>query len=123
MPYSNNGIFERPLYISRKDDSQRFPHGMERKEIMNELLRNRPDTKWIPVLVTNVHFLVTETYYPIGQGHHLPDYLMKKDSVFPLVKNQQTRKYYMDSLWAFRCLALHHGYFRHPEMTPYEYFQ
>ncbi|MEW8548702.1 MAG: hypothetical protein AB2693_34810, partial [Candidatus Thiodiazotropha sp.] len=109
VPYSNNGIFDRPLYISKRVDLQRFRYEMERKDIMNEILRNRPDTQWIPVLVTNVHFLVTETYYPIGQGHHLPDYLMKKDSVFPLVKNQQTRKYYKDNLCAFRCLALHRG--------------
>lgn len=92
IPYSNNGIFERLLYISR------------RKDIVTELLRHRPDTKWIPVLVTNVHFVIYNTYYPLGQGQ-IPDYLMKNNSLYPLVKNRRTRKLYKDNLCAFRCLA------------------
>ena len=109
VPYNNNGIFERPIYISRRVDLRRFQHEMERKDIITELLRYRPDTKWIPVLVTNVHFLVTETYYPIGQGL-LPEFLLKKDSLHPLIKNRQNGKLYKDNLCAFRCLALHHGH-------------
>ncbi|MEW8119475.1 MAG: hypothetical protein AB2792_20110, partial [Candidatus Thiodiazotropha sp.] len=109
IPYNNNGIFERPLYISRRVDLQRFRRELERKDIMTELLRNRPDTKWIPVLVTNVHFVIYSTYYPLGQGK-LPDFLLKKDSLYPLVKNRQNGKLYKDNLCAFRCLALHRGY-------------
>ena len=109
IPYNNNGIFERPLYISRRVDLQRFRRELERKDIMTKLLRNRPDTKWIPVLVTNVHFVIYSTYYPSGQGK-LPDFLLKKDSLYPLVKNRQNGKLYKDNLCAFRCLALHRGY-------------
>ena len=109
IPYNNNGIFERPLYISRRVDLQRFRRELERKDIMTELLRNRPDTKWIPVLVTNVHFVIYSTYYPLGQGK-LPDFLLKKDSLYPLVKNRHNGKLYKDHLCAFRCLALHRGY-------------
>ena len=109
VPYSNNGVFERPIYISRRGDLQLLRRQLETKDILTELLRQRPDTKWIPVLVTNVHFLVTETFYPLGQGQ-LPDYLMKKDSLYALVKNQQNGKPYKDHLCAFRCLALHRGH-------------
>ena len=109
VPYNNNGIFERPLYISRRADLRRLRRELERKDILTELLRNRPDTQWIPVLVTNVHFVVTETHYPIGQGL-LPEYLLKKDSLYPLIKNQHSGKLYKDNLCAFRCLALHLGY-------------
>ena len=109
VPYNNSGIFERPLYISRRTDLQRLRRELERKDILAELLRQRPDTKWVPVLVTNVHFLVTQTYYPLGQGL-LPDYLLKKDSLYPLIKNRHNGKLYKDNLCAFRCLALHQGY-------------
>ena len=98
--YNNNGIFERPLYISRRVDLQRFRRELERKDIMTKLLRNRPGTKWIPVLVTNVHFVIYSTYYPLGQGK-LPDFLLKKDSLYPLVKNQHNGKLYKDHLCAF----------------------
>ena len=109
VPYTNNGVFERPLYISRRGDLRRLRRQLETKDILTELLRQRPDTKWIPVLVTNARFLVTSTFYPLGQGQ-LPDYLMRKDSLYPLVKNQQNGKPYKDNLCAFRCLALHHGH-------------
>ena len=109
IPYNNNGIFERPLYISRRVDLQRFRRELERKDIMTELLRNRPDTRWIPVLVTNVHFVIYSTYYPLGHGK-LPDFLLKKASLYPLVKNRHNGKLYKDHFCAFRCLALHRGY-------------
>lgn len=80
VPYNNNGIFERPLYISRRTDLQWLRLRLQRMDIMTELLRQRLDTKWLPVLVTNVHYTVFSTFYPIGQGM-LPDYLMNKFSL------------------------------------------
>ncbi|MES9993656.1 MAG: C2H2-type zinc finger protein, partial [Candidatus Thiodiazotropha sp.] len=109
IPYTNNGVLERALYVSRRADLERLRVQLQQKDITTELLRNRPDTKWIPVLVTNVRFPVWSTHYPIGQGR-LPDYLLKKDSLYPLVKNRQTGKLYDDNLCAFRCLALHRGH-------------
>lgn len=93
VAYNNNGIFDRPVYVPRRADHHRLRQQLDRKYIMNELLRQRPDTKWIPVLVTNVHFVVYRTFYPLGQGQ-LPVYLLKKDSLHPLVKNQHTGKLY-----------------------------
>ncbi|MCG7865753.1 MAG: C2H2-type zinc finger protein, partial [Candidatus Thiodiazotropha taylori] len=109
VPYTNNGVLERALYVSRRADLERLRVQLQHRDITTELLRNRPDTKWIPVLVTNVRFPVWSTHYPIGQGP-LPDFLLKKDSLYPLVKNQQTGKLYKDNLCAFRCLALHRGH-------------
>ena len=45
VPYNNNGIFERPLYISRRADLQRLRRELERKDILTELLKKRPDTQ------------------------------------------------------------------------------
>lgn len=109
VPYNNNGIFERPIYISRRSDLNHLRNRLRRMDITTELLRIRPDTKWIPVLVTNVNFTVFSTHYPLGQGQ-LPGYLLNKYSIYPLVKNQQTSEVYDDNLCAFRCLALHQGY-------------
>ncbi|MEW8092224.1 MAG: hypothetical protein AB2784_21670, partial [Candidatus Thiodiazotropha endolucinida] len=47
VPYTNNGVFERPLYISRGDDLRRFRLQLETKDLLTELLRQRPDTKWV----------------------------------------------------------------------------
>ena len=109
VPYTNNGVLERALYVSRRADLERLRIQLQQKDITTELLRNRPDTKWIPVLVTNVRFPIWSTYYPIGQGQ-LPDFLLKKDSLYHLVRNRHTGKLYDDNLCAFRCLALHRGH-------------
>lgn len=105
VPYNNNGIFVRPLYVSRRIDLERLRLRLRHKDILIDLLRNRPDTKWIPVLVTNGHYTIYSTVNPLGNGD-LPDYLLNKDSIYPLVKNQHTRKLYEDQLCAFRCLVL-----------------
>ncbi len=49
---------------------------------------------------------------------------MNKDSLYPLVKSQQTAKPYDDDLCAFRCLALHRGHeIRCIEGPALEYFR
>ena len=106
VPYNNNGIFERPFYLSKRADLNRLRLRLRRLETVEELLRHRPNTKWLPVLMTNVHYIIFNTNYPIGQGQ-LPDYLLKKDCIYPLVKNRRTGIWYTDNLCAFRCLALH----------------
>ena len=75
VPYNNNGIFECPFYVSKRADLNRLRLRLRRLEIVEELLRHRPDTKWMPVLMTNVHYIIFNTNYPIGQGQ-LPDYLL-----------------------------------------------
>ena len=45
----------------------------------------------------------------MGQGL-LPDYLLKKHSLYPLIKNQHYGKLYKDNLCAFSCFALYQGH-------------
>ena len=109
IPYNNNGIFERPLYLSRRRDLDQLRLHLQRRDILCDMLRNRPDSKWIAVLVTNVHFTLYSTYYPLGSGD-LPDFLMRKDSIYPLIKSRLSGKRYSDQLCAFRALAVHRGH-------------
>jgi hypothetical protein len=110
IPLTNKTAMENPVYISKSTDLRRLRLRLSRLDLTTELLRNRPDTKWIPVLITNVLFFVYSTHYPVGTGVVLPDYLLRKDSLYPLVKNRNTGKAYKDDLCTFRCLALHRGY-------------
>lgn len=83
VPYSNNGIFERLLYVPRQRDLGRLRLRLQHRDILGELLRHRPDIKWIPVLVTNVHFTT------LGNGD-LPDFLLRKDSVYQESTHRET---------------------------------
>ena len=105
-PFTNNTILESPAVVSRRADLKRLNLRLSKMDLISELLRSRPYTKWVPVLVTNVHFYTYSTHYPVGTGD-LPDYLIKNDGLYPLVINQQNGKAYLDRCCAFRCLALH----------------
>lgn len=73
-------------------------------------MKQRPDTKWKPFLVTNALFVIDTTNYTLGKGEtSLPDYIKDKNSIHALVKDDKHSKPFTDKLCAFRCLALHRG--------------
>ncbi|KAJ8311210.1 hypothetical protein KUTeg_011238 [Tegillarca granosa] len=84
-PYRNNSAFDSPINISRCTDLRRFYLRLRPLDILDQLLRNRPDTKWIPVLITNVEFYITGTNYPLGRGD-LPDYLLHNKQLISINK-------------------------------------
>jgi len=108
-PYTNSQVLDTPMSISKRTDLSRLNSKLGRMDILTETLRQRPDTKWIPVLLTNVLFNLYSTHYPLGSGS-LPDYIVHHHAIVPLQENRQTGKPYEDDLCAFRCLALHRGY-------------
>ncbi|KAJ8314770.1 hypothetical protein KUTeg_006920 [Tegillarca granosa] len=108
-PYNNYTVLDTPIYISRREDLRKLFSRLSGMDITTHLLRNRPDTKWIPVLLTNVVFTIYSTHYPLGSGI-LPDYLRNNHAIVPLEVNKNTGQKYEDSHCAFRCLAIHRGY-------------
>lgn len=82
-----------------------------RKDLFTLLLQYRPDTKWVPVLVTNFRFTIFHTVYPIGDLHGLlPVYIKQNQNLVTLEINDRTGYAYDDHFCAFRCLALHQEY-------------
>ena len=82
-PYSNESLFERPLYISRRQDLHRLRLRLQRLNITDFILRQRPDTKWKPVLITNFRFIVNSLDYSLG-GVHVKGRILYK-LLFPVV--------------------------------------
>ena len=110
-PFYNDSVLDRPLYISKRRDLRTLTLKLRRMDLFTLLLQQRPDTKWIPVLVTNFRFTVFHTFYPIGelQGP-LPDYVKNNHAIVGLERNVHTGQAYEDNYCAFRCLVLHYGY-------------
>ena len=67
----------------------------------------RPDTKWIPVRLTNIVYEIYNTSYPLGLTKGLPRFITKSKSIISFEKHPETRKLYTDDLCLFRCLAYH----------------
>ena len=109
-PYSNEALFDRPIYVSRRQDLRQLRLRLQGLNITNFILRQRPDTKWKPVLVTNVRFTLYHLNYPLGTVTiQLPDYLKNSKSIISLDKNSKG-KLYNDHLCAFCCLATYQGH-------------
>ncbi|KAK3109123.1 hypothetical protein FSP39_023489 [Pinctada imbricata] len=110
-PFYNDTVLDRPLYISKRRDLRTLTLKLRRMDLFTLLLQHRPDTKWVPVLVTNFRFTIFHTFYPIGDLHGpLPDYVQNNQALEKLDVNKHTNKLYDDHYCAFRCLALHQGY-------------
>ena len=92
VPYRNVDVFERPFYISKRSDLNRLRLRLRGLDVTGELLRNRPDTKWIPAFVVNVNFTVYTTNYPLGSGG-LPDYVLQKNSERVVIRNFEGKTY------------------------------
>ena len=117
-PFSNEVLFTRPIYVSRRHDLAKLRKRLERLNVMDYILQQRPNTKWKPLLVTNVHFSLFHLNYALGAPQELPDYIKTSKSIVSLDK-KSNGKPYKDNFCGFRCLATHlHGRDRTLKLTP-----
>ena len=106
--HQNGSLFQRPLRISNREALEHVEAHMGTLNLPDYLLRQRDDTKSVPVLLVNVLWTVTKTGYPLGAPSQLPDYIKKSKAIVPMDKNPKVRNVlYKDNLCAFRCLAYH----------------
>ena len=109
-PYSNESLFDHPIYVSRRQDLHRLRLRLQGLNITDLILRQRPNTKWKPVIVTNVRFTLYSLDYPLGIASiQLPDHVKNSRSIIALDKTTGG-KLYKDHVCAFRCLATYQGH-------------
>lgn len=102
-PYHNQEVFERPIYVSRRIHLKRLQHRMQQLNITDYILRQRPDTKWKPFLITNAYHL----NFVLGNGRvTVPEHISQSKSLISMTTNSKGYAY-KDNLCAFRCLAYH----------------
>lgn len=110
-PYHNHEVFQRPIYVSQRNHLNRLQQRMQRFNITNYILRQRPDTKWKPYLITNVRIVICHLKFVLGNAEvMLPPHISQSKSIIKLTKNRKGQ-IYTDNLCAFRCLAVHQGYY------------
>ena len=108
-PVSNETLFQRPIYVSRRQDINRLKLRLQHFNVTDFILRQRPNTQWKLYLITNVRFCLHHLNYTLGRGGvKLPDYIKNSRSIVSLDKDSRKRLY-KDHLCVFRCLAVHRG--------------
>ena len=104
-PYKNEEVFPRPLYITNRKDLKKLEQKLRELDVNKYVLNQRPNSKYIPTLVTNVKWWVSHTNYPLGLGL-LPDYIRNMKSIIGLDKDRRGVSYEDDNC-VFRCLVYH----------------
>ena len=106
-PFSNETLFQRPIYVSRKRDINRLKLRLQRFNVTDFILRQKANTQWKLYLTTNVRFCLYHLNYTLGRGGvNLPDYITNSHSIVSLDKDS-SKRLYKDHVCAFRCLAVH----------------
>lgn len=67
-PYHNHEVFQSPIYISKRIHLKRLQYRMQRLNITDYILRQRPDTKWKQFLITNVRIVIFHMSFVLGKG-------------------------------------------------------
>ena len=105
---NNSRFFDVPHLIRTEEDLERFLEELSRHDMLEYIRQQRPDTKWVVHLLTNVTFYVNKLFdHPIGARVVLPDHILKNKAVVALVGGSNGA--YTDNLCFFRCLAVHRG--------------
>ena len=100
---NNSRLFDVPHLIRNEEDLDKFLADLSREDILEFIRQQRPDTKWVVHLLTNVTFYVNK----IDARVVLPDHILKNKAVVALVGGSHGP--YTDNLCFFRCLAVHRG--------------
>ena len=105
-PYRNSAVLRTPFTLSTSRDLGKLTRKLESLSFMEDLTKERPDTKWVLSLLTNISFDVTSISLtkPLGcTTVRIPDFLQENKSV----KNIRVRE--SNNLCFFNCLSFLKG--------------
>ena len=106
IPYKNELVFDSPHVVGNDHTFDRFLEVLENVDIEELSLRQRPDTKWKPFMLTNLTYFVYPLGYSFGNGL-VPSYIKNNRAIVSLDINPHTKRVYDDELCIFRALACH----------------
>ena len=106
---NNSRFVYAPHLIRSEEDRDKLLADLSRHDMLEFIRQQRPDTKWVVQLLTNVTFFYVNKLFdhPIGSRVVLPDHILKNKAVVALVAGSNGP--YADNLCFFRCLAVHRG--------------
>ena len=104
-------MLEAPHVISNTEDFEDFLEAIIEEDILEWAKKQRPNTKWTVVFVTNATFYINHLPdHPIGCVKiQLPEYISVNKAIIGLVTNKCGSTCYQDNLCFFRALAIHQG--------------
>ncbi|KAK3742159.1 hypothetical protein QZH41_020480 [Actinostola sp. cb2023] len=122
---NNHRVFEQPFLIGNVRDIEQVVNAIHDLDITEWVKQQRPNSKWIVDVVTNVCFYVSKIRgHPIGRSVLLPPFILNNRGVCALDCSDKSGQPYRDQLCFFRCLALHNGcHLKNLERDTKHYFE
>jgi hypothetical protein len=103
IPHSNESLFSRPIYVSRRQDLSKLQRRLEKLNVVDYITQQRPNTKWKPVMVTNVHVSLYYLGYLLGAPLQLPEYIKASKSIAALTHSRfdasHTTTFALSAVW------------------------
>ena len=106
LPHHNTPYFEQPRFIRNHNDWDDILHALTFESLITNIIHHRENSRWKPILVTNVQFYLYFTDVVMGNATVLPDNIRNHRCIVSLVNDRQGRPY-ADNACALRCLAYH----------------
>ena len=104
-PHNNNAFFKKPIRIDRPSSWREVYSQMDEESLTAYVTQHRENTKWIPLMVTNVDIQLFDLGVSMGAGE-LPQFIKTHHCIIGLDKDRMG-KLYKDNLCGIRCLAFH----------------
>ena len=109
VPHANNAFFKKPIRIERPACWRELYSQLDEEALKAYVTHHRENTKWIPLMITNIVAHLNYLGIPMGQGA-LPDYVANHGSIIGLEKDRHHGTPHKDKLCGVRCLAFHLNY-------------
>ncbi len=110
IPYENSTFFDTPKTIANEKNLNKVLKQIQGKDLLDEVMNLRPNSKWQPMYITNVNYYLYPLKYTLGKPCNLPAYIVNKANHQVLVlnvRNPVTTKLYKDKMCFFRALSYH----------------
>ena len=105
---NNSRLFDVPHLIRTEEDLETFLDELQGQDILEYIRQQRPDTKWVVHLLTNLTFYVNKLFdHPIGARGVLHDFVLGNQGLVCLVGGSNGP--YTDNVCFFRCMVVHRG--------------
>ena len=103
---NNSRLFDVPHLIRTEEDLETFLDELQGQDILEYIRQQRPDTKWVVHLLTNLTFYVNKLFdHPIGARGVLHDFVLGNQGLVCLVGGSNGP--YTDNVCFFRCMVVH----------------
>ena len=104
-PHNNNAFFKKPIRIDCPSSWREVYSQMDEESLTAYVTQYRENTKWIPLMMTNVDIHLFYLGVSMGAGE-LPQFIKTHNCIIGLDKDRHG-SLYQDNLCGMRCLAFH----------------